>query len=113
MRSLGLGNGAFDTYVIYFSVIVLTLSLGVKVSIGASGDCKDCAMCWECFVSLLGFLGLWRRWAWWIGFVLCLGVIVLHWVGDLQNCWGYVIYGAGGEYVICGASGSCGWLVVV
>jgi hypothetical protein len=25
-----------------------------------------------------------------------LGVIVLHWEGDLQNCWGYVICGAGG-----------------
>jgi hypothetical protein len=62
VRPLGLGNGAFDSYMIFFSVIVLALSLGVKVDIGASSDCKDCAMGWEGFVWLLGFLGLWRRW---------------------------------------------------
>jgi hypothetical protein len=31
VRPLGLGNGVFDSYVIYFSVIVPALSLGVKV----------------------------------------------------------------------------------
>jgi hypothetical protein len=44
VRQLGLGNGAFDIYVIYFSVIVLALSLGVKVGIGTSDNCKDCAI---------------------------------------------------------------------
>jgi hypothetical protein len=44
VRPLGLGNGAFDSYVIYFYVIVLALSLIVKIGVGASGDCKDCTM---------------------------------------------------------------------
>jgi hypothetical protein len=61
---LGVGNGAFDSYAIDFSIIVPTLSLGVKVSIGTSCNCKDCAMGWEGFVSLLGLLGLWQRWGW-------------------------------------------------
>jgi hypothetical protein len=78
VRPLGLGNGAFDNYVIYSSIIVLMLSLGVKVRIGTSDNCKDCAMSWEGFVLLLRFLGLWRRWGWWIGFIFYLGVIVLH-----------------------------------
>jgi hypothetical protein len=56
VRPLGLGNGTFYIYMIYFSVIVLALSLGVKVSIGASGDCNDCGMSWGSFVLLLGFL---------------------------------------------------------
>jgi hypothetical protein len=100
VRPLGLGDGAFNSYVIYFSVIVPVPSLGVKVGIRTSGECKECAMCWEVFIWLLGFLGLWRRWGWWIVFVLNLGVIVLHWVGDLRNClgvcnlwsWGKVCY---------------------
>jgi hypothetical protein len=62
VRPLGLGNGVFDSYVIYFSVIVPALSLGVKVGIGTSGNCKDCAMGWKGFVWLLGFLDLWWRW---------------------------------------------------
>jgi hypothetical protein len=33
VRVLNLGNGAFDYYMIYFSVVVLALSLGVKVSV--------------------------------------------------------------------------------
>jgi hypothetical protein len=61
MRPHGMGNGAFDRYMIYFSVVVSALSLGVKVGIRNSGDCKDCAMSWEGFILLLGFLGLRRR----------------------------------------------------
>jgi hypothetical protein len=44
VRPFGLGNWVFNNYMIYFSVIVSALSLGVKVGIGTSGDCKDCAM---------------------------------------------------------------------
>jgi hypothetical protein len=75
VRPLGLGNGALDSYMIYFSVIVLALLLGVKVGIGTSGDCKDCDMGWKGFIWLLGFLGLWWRWGWgwWIGFIFYLG----------------------------------------
>jgi hypothetical protein len=32
--AFGLSDGAFDNYAIYFSVIVSTLSLGVKIGIG-------------------------------------------------------------------------------
>jgi hypothetical protein len=52
------GNGAFDSYMIYFSIIVSVLPLGVIVCIGTSSNCKDCAMSWEGFALLLGFLGL-------------------------------------------------------
>jgi hypothetical protein len=47
---------------IYFSLIVLALSLGVKVGIGTSSNYKHCVMSWEGFILLLGFLGLWQRW---------------------------------------------------
>jgi hypothetical protein len=33
VRPLSLGDGAFDSYAIYFSVVVLVLSLGVKVGV--------------------------------------------------------------------------------
>jgi hypothetical protein len=88
VRPLGLGNGAFDNYMIYFSIIVLALSLGVKVGIGTFGNCKDCAMglgrlCLAArvlgFVAEVGVVD-------WLHFLF--GVIVLHWVGNLQNCWG-------------------------
>jgi hypothetical protein len=88
VRPLGLGNGEFNNYVIYFFVIVSVMLLGVQVGIGTSNNCKDYATGWEGFARLLGFLGLWWRWGWWIGFIFYLGVIVLHWVGDLWNCWG-------------------------
>jgi hypothetical protein len=42
--SLGLGDRAFDPYVIYFSVVVLVLLLGIGVSIRAIGDCKNCVV---------------------------------------------------------------------
>jgi hypothetical protein len=58
VRPLGLGNGAFDSYVIYFSIVVSALSLGVKVGIGAPDDCKDCAVSWEGFSLLLRFSDL-------------------------------------------------------
>jgi hypothetical protein len=88
VRPFGLGDGAFGSYMIYFSVIISALSLGVKIGIGALGDYKDCDMSWESFVLLLGFLDLWRRWRWWVGFDFDLGVgVVLHWVSDLRNGW--------------------------
>jgi hypothetical protein len=61
MRPLGMGDWAFDNYVIYFSEIVSALSLGIKIGIGAPDDYKDCVVSWEGFGLLLGFLDLWRR----------------------------------------------------
>jgi hypothetical protein len=60
VRPLGLGNGVFNSYMIYFSVVVSALSLGAKVNIGVPGDCKDFVVSWEGFGLLLGFLDLWR-----------------------------------------------------
>jgi hypothetical protein len=86
VRPVGLGNGAFDSYVIYFSVVVSVISLAVKVGIGAPNDCKDCAVSWEDFGLLLGFSDLWRRWRRWVGFSFDLGVgVILRWVGNLWN----------------------------
>jgi hypothetical protein len=67
---IGLGNGAFDNYVIYFFVVVSVLSVGVKVSIGTSDDCEDCAMSGEGLSFLLRLLDLWWRWRRWVGFDL-------------------------------------------
>jgi hypothetical protein len=64
VRPFGLGDGAFDSYMIYFSIVISVLSFGVEIGIGVSGDCKDCAMSWKSFILLLGFLDLWRRWKW-------------------------------------------------
>jgi hypothetical protein len=75
MRPLVLGNGSFDRYMIYFSVVVSALSLGVKVGIGTSDDYKDCAMSWEGSTLLLGFLGLRWRWWWWISFIFDLELL--------------------------------------
>jgi hypothetical protein len=49
-----LGNGSFEDNMIDLLVIVSLLPLGVKVSVGASGDFKDCAMGGE------GVIFLWR-----------------------------------------------------
>jgi hypothetical protein len=85
VRPLYLCNVAFDDYVIYFSVIVSVLLLGVEVGIEISGNYKDCAMSWEGFTLFLGFLSLWQRLRWWIGFIFDLRVIILPWVGDLWS----------------------------
>jgi hypothetical protein len=88
MRLFDLGDGAFNNYMIYTYVVISALSLGIKISIGASGDCKDCAMSWESFILLLGFLNLWQRWKWWVSFCFDLrDGAVLCWVSDLRNCW--------------------------
>jgi hypothetical protein len=80
MRPLYLCNGAFDSYVIYFSIIVSALSFGVELDIGTSDNYKDCAISWECFILLLGFLGLWQRLWWWISFIFDLGLLFCTWL---------------------------------
>jgi hypothetical protein len=75
MRPLYLCNGAFDGYVIYLSVIVSTLLLGVGIGVGTSCNYKDCVMGWESFALLLVFLILWQRLWWRIGFIFYLRVV--------------------------------------
>jgi hypothetical protein len=65
------------------------LSFGAKISVWASGDCKDCVVSWKGFNLLLVLLELRWRWRRWVGFGFNVGLgVVLHWVGDLRNCWG-------------------------
>jgi hypothetical protein len=86
---LGLGDEAFNSYMIYFSVIISALSLGVKIGIGAPSDYKDCDVSWESFILLLWLLDLWWSWRWWVGFGFNLrGSVAWRWVGDLRNYWG-------------------------
>jgi hypothetical protein len=72
-----LSNGAFDSYVVYFSIVISVLLLGVEISIGTSGDCEDCVMGREGIILLLVFLDLWRRWGRWVCFSFNLRVGVI------------------------------------
>jgi hypothetical protein len=61
VRPFGLSDGAFDSYMIYFSLVISALSLGVKVGVGASSNCEDSTMGGE-GIGLLGrLLDLWQR----------------------------------------------------
>jgi hypothetical protein len=65
-------------------LIITTLSLGVKIGIGTSGNCKDCDVCGESVNLLQMFLNL--RWRWWISFGFDLRVgVVWHGVCDLRH----------------------------
>jgi hypothetical protein len=89
--SLGLGCGAFHSDVVDLPVIVLTLSLGIEIDVGTSGDCHDCAVGGEGIGFLWNLFNLCRRWWRRVGFSfnLVVGVAVLFGVG----------------YVICGTAG--------
>jgi hypothetical protein len=54
----GLSDGAFDNYMIYFSIVISTLSFGVEISVRTARNCEDCAMGGEGFRLLRGFLDL-------------------------------------------------------
>jgi hypothetical protein len=85
----GLSNGAFNNYMIYFSIVISVLSLGVKIDVGTYGNCEDCAVGGEGFGLLHWFLDLWWRWWWWVDLGLDLGIgVVWHWVYDLCHCRG-------------------------
>jgi hypothetical protein len=79
VEPLGLGCGAFDSDMINLSVIVSMLSLGIKISNGASGDYQDCAEGGKSVDLLRRFLDLRQRLGWWIDFSFDLGVgVVWH-----------------------------------
>jgi hypothetical protein len=40
----GLGDGAFDGYMIDLSIVVSPLLLSVEINVGTSSDCNDYAM---------------------------------------------------------------------
>jgi hypothetical protein len=113
MGPFGLSNEAFDGYMVYFSVVIFTLSLGVKVSIGTPNDCEDCTMSGEGINLLQGFLDLRWGWMWWVGFGFDLGVgVSCCWVCDLWNCWGAMLFGELTEGMLFGglAEVAGGWL---
>jgi hypothetical protein len=66
--SFSLGNGTFDSNMIDLSIISSLLPLGVKISVGTSGDCEDCAIGGKSIDLLRRLTSLWRRWWRWIGF---------------------------------------------
>jgi hypothetical protein len=73
--------------VIDLHVVIMTLSLGVKISIGASSNCEDCVKGGENIDLWRRFLDLrWRwRWSWWcwVGFNFDMRVgVVSQWVCD-------------------------------
>jgi hypothetical protein len=68
VRPFGLSDAAFDGNVIDLAVIVSHLPLGVKISVGAFGDCEDYAMDGESIGLLQRFADLWWRWWQWVGF---------------------------------------------
>jgi hypothetical protein len=72
-----LSDGAFNRYMVYFLVVISTLSLGVKVDVETSGDCEDCTVGGEGIILLMRFLNLWWRWRQWIGFSFNLRVGVV------------------------------------
>jgi hypothetical protein len=83
----GLSDGTLDNYVIYFSVVISALPLGIEVGVGISDNCENCKMGGKGDSLLWRLFDLWWRWGWWIGFGLDLGVgVIWHWVGDLQYC---------------------------
>jgi hypothetical protein len=41
MGPFGSGYGAFDSDMIDLSIIVSALPLGIKIGVGASGDCEN------------------------------------------------------------------------
>jgi hypothetical protein len=83
----GFCNETFFGDMIDLPIIIMTLSLGVKIGIGTSGNCEDCAVCGESIGLLWGFLDLRWRWRWrWIGFGFDLRVgVVWHGVCDLWH----------------------------
>jgi hypothetical protein len=71
---------------VYFPVVIPTLSLAFEVCAGTPGNGEDCPMGWEGFVLQLGFLDLLQRWWWWVVFNFNLGAAILLWICDLRDC---------------------------
>jgi hypothetical protein len=83
----GLGYGTFYNYMIDLSVVVYTLSFGIKISVWTTDDCEDCAMGGECIGLLWILLNLRWRWVWRVGFGLDLRVgVVWRWVCNFWHC---------------------------
>jgi hypothetical protein len=98
MGPLGLGNRVFDSYTINFLVLVFAPSLGIKISVGTTGNCEDCVMGGECVRLVWRLLYLWRRWWGRVGFSLDLRIgVVWHWVCFFGTTGGYVIICGVGE----------------
>jgi hypothetical protein len=53
-----LGDGAFDDKMIDLSVVISSLPLVIKISVGASSDCKNCVMSGKAIVLLRRLIDL-------------------------------------------------------
>jgi hypothetical protein len=72
--------------VINLPVIITTMSFGVEVGVGTSGDCTNCDVCGESIGLLQRFLDLRWRWRWLSGFGFDMrGGVVWHGVRDLWH----------------------------
>jgi hypothetical protein len=84
--SLGLCDGTFDRYMVYFPVVISVLPFSVKVWIGTSSNCEDCTVGGEGIGLLRGLLDLRQRWSW-VSFCFDLRVgVIWPWVCDMRNC---------------------------
>jgi hypothetical protein len=58
-------------------IVIYTVSFGIKITVGTSGNCENCVVGGEGIGLLRRFLDLWRRWQWWVGFSLDLSIDVV------------------------------------
>jgi hypothetical protein len=77
MEPLGLGNGAFDIYMIDLPIIVSALSFRIQIGVGTPGNYKDCVMGGEGVGLLWRLLDLRRGWWQGVGFGLDLRIGVV------------------------------------
>jgi hypothetical protein len=59
VRPFGLSDGAFDSYMMYLSIVIYVLSFGVEIGVRAFSNYEDCAVAGKGFRLLRGFLNLW------------------------------------------------------
>jgi hypothetical protein len=53
----GLGDWAFDNYMVNLSIVISAPSLGIKIGVGTSGNCEDCAVGrFQFAAGILGFV---------------------------------------------------------
>jgi hypothetical protein len=53
----GFRDGAFNSYIVYFRVVIIVLPFSIKIYIGTSGNGEDCAVGGEGIGLLRGALG--------------------------------------------------------
>jgi hypothetical protein len=95
MGPFGLGNGAFDSYMIDLPVIVCAISW-YQNRCWNPRNCEDCATGGEGVRLFWRLMDLWQMWWWRVGSSLDMRIgVVRHWVCNLWHCrricylWGW------------------------